>query len=164
MHEDRIQQAVELFKSGFNCAQAVVAAFADIYDADSTRLLRLSTSFGGGIGRMRGTCGAACGLFMLVGLETGTDDPNNRTAKSHNYSEVQRLAEEFRSENGSLICAELLGLTPTLPITNVSAERPAGGKRPCVEMVRSAASIFARFLESKKTTNENNLQNETPTD
>lgn len=69
MMEDRIEKAVELFKSGFNCSQSVVAAFADMYGFTEEQALRMSASFGGGIGRMRQTCGAACGMFLLAGLE-----------------------------------------------------------------------------------------------
>ncbi|MEG1546251.1 MAG: C-GCAxxG-C-C family protein, partial [Bacteroides sp.] len=67
--EERIQRAVELFKSGYNCSQSVVAAFADLYGYTEEQALKMSASFGGGIGRMRETCGAACGMFMLAGLE-----------------------------------------------------------------------------------------------
>ena len=67
--EDRIQRATQLFKSGYNCSQSVVAAFADIYGFTEEQALRMAASFGGGIGRMRETCGAACGMFLLAGLE-----------------------------------------------------------------------------------------------
>ena len=66
--EDRIQRAVEFFKSGYNCSQSVVAAFADMYGFTEEQAFRMSASFGGGIGRMRETCGAACGMFLLAGL------------------------------------------------------------------------------------------------
>lgn len=48
--EDRIQKAVELFKSGYNCSQSVVAAFADMYGFTQEQAVRMSASFGGGIG------------------------------------------------------------------------------------------------------------------
>ena len=70
--EKRVEKAKTLFHQGFNCSQAVFAACADIYGIeDETLTLRLAASFGGGIGRMRQTCGAACGMFMLAGLENG---------------------------------------------------------------------------------------------
>ena len=47
--EDRIQKAVELFKSGYNCSQSVVAAFADMYGFTQEQAVRMSASFGGGI-------------------------------------------------------------------------------------------------------------------
>ena len=65
--EERIEKAVALFKEGYNCSQSVVAAFADMYGFTHEQALKMSASFGGGIGRMRQTCGAACGLFMLAG-------------------------------------------------------------------------------------------------
>ena len=108
--EDRIQKAVELFKSGYNCSQSVVAAFADMYGFTQEQAVRMSASFGGGIGRMRETCGAACGLFLIAGLETGATEATDREGKAANYAVVQELAAEFKKRNGSLICGELLGL------------------------------------------------------
>lgn len=71
MEEDRIQKAVELFKSGYNCSQSVVAAFADMYGFTQEQALRMAASFGGGIGRMRETCGAACGVVSGGRPENG---------------------------------------------------------------------------------------------
>ena len=102
--EDRIQKAVELFKSGYNCSQSVVAAFADMYGFTQEQAVRMSASFGGGIGRMRETCGAACGLFLIAGLETGATEATDREGKAANYAVVQELAAEFKKRNGSLIC------------------------------------------------------------
>ena len=109
MREERIEKAVSLFKEGFNCSQSVVAAFADEYGFTREQALRMSASFGGGIGRMRETCGAACGLFMLAGLETATVEGADREGKARNYAVVQELAEEFKRRNGALRCADLLG-------------------------------------------------------
>ena len=67
--EHRVARATALFKEGHNCAQSVAMTFADLYGIDSQLMARLSASFGGGIGRMRETCGAACGMFLLAGLE-----------------------------------------------------------------------------------------------
>lgn len=151
-YENRIQRAVELFKSGYNCSQSVVAAFADLYGFTEEQALRMSASFGGGIGRMRQTCGAACGMFLLAGLDTGAVDAEDRVGKSHNYEVVQQLAERFKAENGSLICAELLGLSTTAAHRDTQAEPRTDlyyKKRPCVEMVETAARIFANYLKEK---------------
>lgn len=151
-YENRIQRAVELFKSGYNCSQSVVAVFADLYGFTEEQALRMSASFGGGIGRMRQTCGAACGMFLLAGLDTGAVDAEDRVGKSHNYEVVQQLAEKFRAENGSLICAELLGLSTTAAHRDTQAEPRTDlyyKKRPCVEMVETAARIFANYLKEK---------------
>lgn len=145
--EERIQLAVSLFKNGYNCSQSVVAAFADLYGIDRSTALRMSASFGGGIGRMRLTCGAVCGLFLLVGLETGAVDGDDRDGKSANYKAVQQLAKEFEAENGSLTCAELLGLSEHEPISSQAEARTTSyyKKRPCAMMVESAARIFSAF-------------------
>ncbi len=148
----RVARATELFSQGFNCSQSVVAAFADLYGFTEEQALRMSASFGGGIGRMRETCGAACGMFLLSGLDCGATDGADREGKSHNYAVVQALAAEFKRVNGSLICAELLGLKQ--PKLSPEAEPRTAAyykKRPCAEMVRTGAEIFARYLLKKET-------------
>ena len=147
--EKRVERAKELFKQGFNCSQAVFAACADIYGIEDEALaLRLSASFGGGIGRMRQTCGAACGMFMLAGLENGSATPGDAEGKKQNYALVQELAEIFKKENSSLICAELLGIAPRPqePTPEARTEEYYK-KRPCVEMVASAVRIFLENYE-----------------
>ena len=137
---------------GYNCSQSVVMAFSDVYGIDEVLLSRLAASFGGGIGRMRETCGSACGMFLLAGLETGKDmeDPYpSATLKKKNYESVQHLAEEFRTANGSLRCRELLGGTAsTVPQPD---ERNAHyyATRPCTRMVESAIRIYCSFLEKQ---------------
>lgn len=150
--ESRIRRAEELFMQGFNCSQSVVAAFADIYGYTEEQALSLSAGFGGGIGRMRLTCGAACGMFILAGMDCGSATPGDREGKSHNYKVVQRLAARFGQEHGSLTCAELLRLKKDAPLTYEASERTAEyySSRPCVRQIISAARIYAEYLESKK--------------
>lgn len=148
--EERITHAVELFKSGFNCSQSVVAAFADMYGFTREQALHMSASFGAGIGRMRMTCGTACGLFMLAGLEQCALQGDDRAAKSANYALVQRLAAEFKRRNGSLICAELLGLKK--PVNSPQASERTSeyyAKRPCPRMVECAARIWVEHLRGE---------------
>lgn len=148
--EERIEKAVSLFKSGYNCSQSVVAAFADVYGFTEEQALRMAASFGGGIGRMRLTCGAACGLFMLAGLETGAVRGDDREGKAANYALVQQLAEEFKKRNGSLTCAELLGLKKPEGVSMPEARTEQYyAKRPCARMVEEAARIWVEYLARK---------------
>lgn len=151
MENERIEKAVALFKEGFNCSQSVVAAFADMYGFTHEQALRMSASFGGGIGRMRETCGAACGLFLLAGLETGATEGSDREGKAANYALVQELAEEFKKRNGALRCADLLGLSKTEPVVSTPEARTSQyyAKRPCSKMVEEAARIWCEYLEKR---------------
>lgn len=146
--ELRVERAKALFKQGFNCSQAVCAACADIYGIDEQTALRIAASFGGGIGRMRQTCGAACGMFILAGLENGSATPGDAEGKKQNYTLVQDLAAKFKQENGSLICAELLGIAPKPqePTPEARTENYYQ-KRPCVEMVANAVRIYLEELK-----------------
>lgn len=152
--EQRVEQAVAFFKEGYNCAQSVVAAFADLYGYTQEQAFKMAASFGGGIGRMRQTCGAACGMFLLTGLDCGATEGQDREGKSHNYAVVQELARCFEEKNGSLICAELLGLKPKTPIVAQAEARTEQyyAKRPCSHMVETAARLFAEYLEKKENT------------
>lgn len=151
MYEDRIARAVALFKSGYNCSQSVVAAFADLYGFTFEQALRMSASFGAGIGRMRLTCGTACGLFQLLGLDLSAVEGADRATKAANYRLVQRYAERLRAINGSITCSELLGLERGGHTDPVPEERTEAyyKKRPCPKLVETAARLFAEYLEEK---------------
>lgn len=154
---ERIQKAKDLFHAGFNCAQSVTAAFADEYGMTEEQALKVSASFGGGIGRMRETCGAACGMFILAGLETGSTKAGDREGKNYNYKVVQELASEFVKRNGSLICGVLLGLKPDDKLSPESQPRTTEfyKKRPCEKMVEEAARIWIDFKEKRKSEAKN---------
>ncbi len=134
-----MSRAVAYFKEGFNCSQAVVLAYADLYDLSPEVAAKVSASFGGGIGRLRETCGAACGMFVLAGLEKGTDDAADAQAKLANYKFVQELAAEFKERNGALACAELLELRKNGDVKN----------RTCAQVVEEAARIIGERVMKK---------------
>ena len=85
-----------------------MGAFADMYGFTEEQAFRMSASFGGGIGRMRQTCGAACGMFLLAGLEKGAVEGKDREGKAANYALVQELATEFKKRNGYGLLKEVI--------------------------------------------------------
>lgn len=151
------ETAKNLFLEGYNCSQSVFGAFADELGIDRKTAMRLASSFGGGMGRLREVCGAVSGMFLVAGMKYGYSDPHDKTAKTQHYKRIQDLAAEFRGENGSIICRELLGL-PGGPDNPAPAERTAGyyKKRPCAELVRCAAEMMENYLEEHKDENSGN--------
>lgn len=145
----RKEHAVELFKSGYNCSQSVFVAYADKYGMDEEMALKVASSFGGGIGRMREVCGCASGMFMVAGLETGATDGKDSDGKAHNYEVVQKMAEEFKKKSGgSIICRELLGLDkPEGTFVPEKRTDTYYKKRPCIELVKDACDIIDEFFE-----------------
>lgn len=151
--ESRVERAAALFKEGFNCSQSVFAAYADLFGMDRETALRVSASFGAGIGRMREVCGAANGMFLVAGMLSGSTEGKDQTAKKNNYEIVQRLAEEFKKENrGTYICRELLGLDKDGKTTISGGTTPEARteeyykKRPCLRTIEGAAAIVERML------------------
>ena len=144
----RAQRAKELFLQGFNCSQSVVASCCDLYDLDEQTALRISASFGGGIARMRHVCGAASGMFMLAGLEKGSITGSAEEKKA-NYTFVRELADDFRNEHGSIICADLMGIArePQDP-TPAPRTEEYYHKRPCGDIIASAVHIYLKRLNS----------------
>ena len=141
------KKAMDLFKEGYNCSQAVFLAFEDKLHIDRNVALKLSSSLGGGMGRLREVCGAVSGMFLVAGVLYGYDDPEDYDRKMEHYARIQQLAKEFEALNGSIICRELLGL-------GVGKDTPAPDhrteeyyqKRPCVELVGMAAAIMEQYI------------------
>ena len=150
--ENKAKLAGELFSQGYNCSQAVVAAWADAIGLDKNTALRISCGFGGGMGRMREVCGAVSGAVMVLNWHFGYTDGTDQAAKAEMYKLIQAFAARFREENGfdSIVCRELLGLpgasTPTpAPRTNEYYK-----KRPCKELVELSAGLLGEFIEVEK--------------
>ncbi len=142
------EEARNYFQCGANCAQAVLCAFAKECGIDQDTALRLASGFGGGMGRMREVCGAVSGMFMAAGLLKGNADLSDKAAKDADYARIQKLAERFRAENGSIVCRELLGLPPKQSDSPVSEPRTPQyyKKRPCADLVACAAAIAEEEL------------------
>ena len=146
MNMDHREKAAELFVNGCNCAQAVAVAFCDVTGMDPRAAAKLSSSFGGGMGRMREVCGAVSGMLMVLGALYGYDDPGegDRAKKAH-YALVQELAGKFRERNGSIICREILKNPPSDPSpTPRTAEFYKN--RPCARLVVCAAELLDEYI------------------
>jgi len=142
------EKAKELFESGYNCAQAVFCAFCDETGFDKETALRLSAGFGGGVGRMREVCGAVSGMTMVLSFKFASTDP---AKKGEIYALIQKAAAEFKEQNGSIVCRELLKLAEgsSSPVPEERTEQYYK-KRPCSEIVRIAAEITEKYLNSSK--------------
>ena len=144
--EERVEKAGKLFKEGgYNCCQAVVLAYSDVFGLDEKTAASIASGFGGGMGRMREVCGAVSGMTFLSGLIYPADDPSVKTART----------DEFRKINGSIVCRELLGLVPMGSGASCGKESPEPSdrtdeyykKRPCEEIVRIAARIVGERIK-----------------
>ena len=144
---DHRKIAGDLFLAGYNCAQAVFLAFSDVTGYDKETALRISSSFGGGMGRMREVCGALSGIFMVAGVlwgYTGTDDD---AKKKEHYARIQTLAERFKEKHNTILCRELLSgiKTDTSPIPTVRDEAYYK-TRPCLRFVEDAAQVLDEMI------------------
>ena len=141
------EKAKELFMQGYNCSQAVFGAFCDVTGIEFDTAVRIASSFGGGMGRMREVCGAVSGMFMAAGMLYTADTPKDNIAKSEHYARIQQLAEVYRSSNGSIVCRDLLGLGQGKSSPNASPRTDEYyKKRPCADLVAEAAQILDDYI------------------
>lgn len=142
------EYAKGLFESGMNCAQAVFCAFADELGFKKETALKISAGFGGGIGRLREVCGAVSGMTMILSYKFACTDPNDKAKKAALYALIQQAAGEFKTETGSIVCRELLGVGgASVPVPEARTESYYK-KRPCGELVRLAADITEKYLQN----------------
>lgn len=143
MMKSRVEDAVKLFKDGYNCSQSVFVAYADLFGMERDQAMKISSPFGAGFGKLREVCGAVSGMTLLAGLDCGTTDASDREGKIANYHMVQEMAKAFEEKEGTIICRELLNLKP-----GEDLEEPAVRteeyyqKRPCARIVGTAAQII----------------------
>lgn len=134
----RAEKAEALFMTGLNCAQSVFCAFADEFGMDETTAQKVSCGLGGGVGRLREVCGAVTGATLVLGMRHGPD-------KADVYPKVQDFCAKFKAECGSIVCRELVAGSGATAGGTPEARTPEYyRKRPCVELVKLAASLLER--------------------
>lgn len=143
----KADKAKQLFLDGHNCAQAVLCAFADEMGISQDLARTVSACFGGGLGRQREVCGAVSGMCMALSLKYAPKDPADHAAKAAFYARIQELCNQFKEENGSIICRELLGLAagPSAP-TPEPRTAQYYAHRVCADKVKSAAVILEKYF------------------
>lgn len=161
----RVENAVNIFMSGYNCCQSVFTAYSDLFGLDREMALKLSCSMGGGMGRMREVCGTVSAMAMIAGLVCGNTDPKNQEAKTKNYETVRNMADAFKKEHKTIICREILGLLEAEESAAPQARTAEYYKnRPCARVVATAARIieetFPQLLEENREGAENGRADE----
>lgn len=147
---EKAQKAKDLFEQGYNCSQAVFGAFAEDLGIDFDVALKLSSSFGGGMGRMREVCGAVSGMLMVAGIKYGYTSPSDDISKADHYRLVQELANKFKEKNGSIICRELLNLRVKTDSPEPSQRTTEYYKtRSCADFVYDAAEIIENYMNNR---------------
>ena len=135
---NEITQAVKLFEEGYVCSQAVFAAFSPELGLEKEQALKIGACFGSGM-RKGEVCGACTGALMALGLKYGE-------SKEKSNEVCVRFLEEFKNENGSYICNELLGCDIRKPEGVEFAVENNLFKELCPKMVESAAKITKEII------------------
>jgi C_GCAxxG_C_C family probable redox protein len=144
--KSRIDVAGETFSKGYNCAQAVFSAYAPVMQVRQDDALKISTGFGGGMGRLQEVCGAVTGATMVIGCANGVLDSSDTASKQKAYALVQELAARFREIHGSILCRELLGCNLNTPEGRKEMSDRSLTKTVCLPCVRDACTILEETM------------------
>jgi len=139
---NRIEKAVETFKSGFNCSQSIISVYGPELGLDKELALLVSSGFGGGLGRTGEVCGVVTGAIMAIGLKYGYTVFSNE-AKEKVYSIVREFITRFKEKDSSILCRELLG---------EDINTPEGREKAhiiCPKLVRDSAEILEEILRGQ---------------
>ena len=144
----RADRAREMFLEGYNCCQSVVGAFAELYGFDPETAMKMAEGFGGGLGRMRLTCGAVNGMAMVAGMKLSHGKAGDLQRRGDIYAVVRQMVEEFKAQNGTIICAELLGLSMPKDDSPIPEERTPDyyKRRPCPDKIHQCGLIIEKYL------------------
>ncbi len=136
------------FKKGYNCSQSIILAFADLLPVDESFAMKMASSFGGGMGRLREVCGSVSGMFMVTGFLYGYDGPETGQIKADHYARIQELAHRFEEAHGTIVCREMLGLSVRHDVpTPEKRTDEYYKKRPCAEIIGDAAEILDQYIQ-----------------
>jgi C_GCAxxG_C_C family probable redox protein len=141
------ERAVALFKEGFNCSQAVLAAYGKQFELKQKLALRVAGAFGGGMGRMGETCGAVTGAIMVVGLKFGSTTAGDLKAREKAYAVVREFIHRFKGRNVSVLCRDLLDCDISTPEGMKRAKEEGIIKQSCPKFVKDAAEILDQLIE-----------------
>ena len=84
--EERAQRAKQNFLDGYNCCQAVLLAFQDIFGVSPETIATVASGFGGGMARMREVCGTVSAMGMAAGFMSPAIHPKNMDERTANYA------------------------------------------------------------------------------
>ncbi len=145
----KVDEAVERFGAGFNCAQAVLGTYGPGFGLSAEEAYRVATGFGGG-SHIGGTCGAVTGAFMVLGLRYGNSVAAESEKKAQTYEKVAEFVKEFKRRRGGIGCAELLGCDISRPEGMKEARERGLFREVCPGLVRDAAEILEEMLGAEE--------------
>jgi C_GCAxxG_C_C family probable redox protein len=146
MNKSRVEEVVKTHGEGFSCAQALLAVYGPELGMDRDTALKIAGGFGGGLGRMAGTCGAVTGACMVIGLVHGMVKKGDLQQKELSYDYVRKFAEKFRERNKTLECRELMGVDVSTPDGFAAAKEKNISRTVCPKYVQDAAEILEELL------------------
>ncbi|MCJ7806516.1 MAG: C-GCAxxG-C-C family protein [Clostridia bacterium] len=146
---DTSEKALSLFRkgSGFNCAQAVLAAYASQLNLETKVAFKIAAAFGGGIARTGGNCGAVSGALMVIGLRYGTSDIEDQDSKAYTYEKARQFLERFKELHQTVICRELTGYDISTPEGLQQFKEQEVGASLCTGFIRDAVQIVEEIIK-----------------
>ena len=145
---NQIENAVQTFEKGYNCAQSVLSAYCQDLGLDRETAIKLTAPFGGGIARTGEVCGAVSGAIMVLGLWCGIYDVENPESEEKAYRITREFIKKFKEKNHTILCRNLIGMDISTPEGIESAREEGVFKEMCPDFIRDASEILEELMKS----------------
>lgn len=149
----KADDAIDCFKNGYSCAQAVFITYCADFGIDTKLALKIACPFGGGMGHTRGTCGAVTGALLVLGIKFGQDDIEDQYSKAMNYLIVQDFVSRFKKLNGSINCKELVNYDLSIEQQLNNARQTNVFRTKCPKYVGDAVKLLEEVMAEYESTN-----------
>jgi C_GCAxxG_C_C family probable redox protein len=141
--EETVEKAMANFKEGYACSQSVILAFSNEFNLNKNHALAMTSTMGGGMGRLRRTCGALTAGFMVIGLKYGNTEPDDMDNKLNGYRKVREMNKQFEAIHGTSVCEELLAAVAT----DDQVKRREHHRMICDNCVKTATELTYDMLD-----------------
>lgn len=144
---DKSQDAVDLFRKGFSCSQAILSIYGEDLGLDRRTAMKIAGAFGGGMDQRGETCGAVTGALMIIGLKHGSIGPEDPESKERTYDLSREFIKKFEEKHGTIMCRDLLGYDLATPEGKRIIYEKGLTRTLCPGIVKDAADILEDLLK-----------------
>mgnify|MGYP000215210410 CR=1 FL=1 len=145
----KAEAAVNCFKQGCSCSQAILSTFGPELGLENRLCLKVSSAFGGGMARLGETCGVVTGALMVIGLRYGSTQPGPAEAKERSYQVSREFVARFTQKHKSILCRELLGCDISTGPGLQFARENSLFVNECPKYVATAAEILEELVGNR---------------
>ncbi len=141
----RNEVAVNRFREGYRCSQAVLSAYASEFNMDENLANKISITLAGGSG-VGGECGAVSSAYLVIGLKYGFSHPGGHDEFGLVLEKTENFVEKFKEKHLHIDCPKLIGLDVFSENGYLEFVEKNMKETICLQFVNSAIDILEEMF------------------